>query len=108
VSIDDGFDFFGFAIKRVRGRHGRTVIHTYPSKRALQSVKAKVRQITNHTGPEQACWSSPALVDTASTKPWDSSERFARSLSSRMRHVACEISERRAPLARLVDPGGGR
>jgi RNA-directed DNA polymerase len=30
------------------------VIHTYPSKRALQSVKAKVRQITKHTGPDQA------------------------------------------------------
>ncbi len=54
VSIDDGFDFLGFAIKRVRGRHGRIVIHTYPSKRALQSVKAKVRQITKCTGPDQA------------------------------------------------------
>ncbi|MGZ6652402.1 MAG: group II intron reverse transcriptase/maturase [Solirubrobacteraceae bacterium] len=54
VSIDDGFDFLGFAIKRVRGRHGRMVIHTYPSKRALQSVKNKVRDITKHTGPDQA------------------------------------------------------
>ena len=43
VSIDEGFDFLGFAIKRVRGRHGRMVIHTYPSKRSLQAVKAKVR-----------------------------------------------------------------
>jgi RNA-directed DNA polymerase len=54
VSIDDGFDFLGFAIKRVRGRHGRMVIHTYPSKRALQSVKNKVKDITKHTGPDQA------------------------------------------------------
>ena len=54
VSIDEGFDFLGFAIKRVRGRHGRLVIHTYPSKRSLQTVKAKVRQITKHTGPDQA------------------------------------------------------
>jgi len=54
VSIDEGFDFLGFAIKRVRGRHGRMVIHTYPSKRSLQAVKAKVRQITHHTGPDQA------------------------------------------------------
>ena len=30
------------------------VIHTYPSKRSLQTVKAKVRQITHHTGPDQA------------------------------------------------------
>ena len=54
VSIDEGFDFLGFAIKRVRGRHGRTVIHTYPSKRSLQAVMAKVRQITKRTGPDQA------------------------------------------------------
>ncbi len=54
VSIDEGYDFLGFAIRRVRGRHGRMVIHTYPSKRALQSVKAKVRAITKHTGPDQA------------------------------------------------------
>ncbi len=54
VSIDEGYDFLGFAIKRVRGRHGRMVIHTYPSKRALQSVKTKVKQITKHTGPDQA------------------------------------------------------
>lgn len=54
TSIDEGFDFLGFAIKRVRGRHGRQVIHTYPSKRSLQAVKAKVRQITKHTGPDQA------------------------------------------------------
>lgn len=54
VSIDEGFDFLGFAIKRVRGRHGRMVIHTYPSKRSLQAVKAKVRQITKRTAPDQA------------------------------------------------------
>ncbi len=54
MSIDEGYDFLGFAIKRVRGRHGRMVIHTYPSKRALQSVKTKVKQITKHTGPDQA------------------------------------------------------
>jgi len=54
VSIDEGYDFLGFAIKRVREHHGRMVIHTYPSKRALQSVKTKVKQITKHTGPDQA------------------------------------------------------
>jgi RNA-directed DNA polymerase len=46
VSIDEGFDFLGFTIKRGRGRHGRAYVYTYPSKRSLQSVKAKVRQIT--------------------------------------------------------------
>jgi RNA-directed DNA polymerase len=40
-SIDEGFDFLGFAIKRVRGRHGRAAVHTYASRRSLQAVKAK-------------------------------------------------------------------
>jgi RNA-directed DNA polymerase len=53
-SIDEGFDFLGFAIKRVRGRHGRAAVHTYASRRSLQAVKAKVREITKHTGPDQA------------------------------------------------------
>jgi RNA-directed DNA polymerase len=44
--IDEGFDFLGWRIKRGRGSHGRPVIHTYPSKRALASVKAKVKAIT--------------------------------------------------------------
>jgi len=46
VSIDEGFDFLGFTIKRSRGRHGRRHVYTYPSRRSLASVKAKVRQIT--------------------------------------------------------------
>ena len=50
--IDEGIDFLGWRIKRVRGRHGRTVIYTYPSKRSLQAVKAKVKQITR-TGHNQ-------------------------------------------------------
>ena len=49
VSIDEGFDFLGFAIKRVRGRHRRSVIHTYPSKRSPQAVKAKPRPMSLHT-----------------------------------------------------------
>jgi RNA-directed DNA polymerase len=46
--IDEGFDFLGWRIKRGRGRHGRPVIHTYPSKRAFASVKAKVKTITRN------------------------------------------------------------
>jgi hypothetical protein len=33
---------------------GRGERQTYPSKRSLQTVKTKVRQITKHTGPDQA------------------------------------------------------
>jgi hypothetical protein len=41
VSIDEGFDFLGFAIKRVRGRHGRMVIHTLPQPSAPNFYFAK-------------------------------------------------------------------
>lgn len=50
--IDEGFDFLGWRVKRGRGRHGRPVIHTYPSKRSLKSVKTKVKEITK-TGHQQ-------------------------------------------------------
>jgi RNA-directed DNA polymerase len=50
--IGEGFDFLGFTVKRSRGRHGRPVIHTYPSRRSLQSVKDAVRRITR-TGDNQ-------------------------------------------------------
>lgn len=46
--IDDGFDFLGWHIhrRRWRGRTGRKVVYTYPSKKALASVMAKVRSLT--------------------------------------------------------------
>jgi RNA-directed DNA polymerase len=50
--IGEGFDFLGFTVKRSRGRHGRPVIHTYPSRRSLQSVNDAVRRITR-TGDNQ-------------------------------------------------------
>jgi RNA-directed DNA polymerase len=46
--IDEGFDFLGYRIQRrsQRGRTGKRVVYTYPSKKALASVMAKVRSIT--------------------------------------------------------------
>ncbi len=46
VHIDEGFEFLGFRVQRKPGSHGRIHVYTYPSKRSLASVKAKVRQIT--------------------------------------------------------------
>lgn len=47
VHIDEGIDFLGWRIKRQqRGSDGRWFVYTYPSKRSLAAVKAKVRQIT--------------------------------------------------------------
>jgi RNA-directed DNA polymerase len=47
VHIDEGFDFLGFRIQRhqKRGTQKRYV-YTYPSKKSLASVKAKVRSAT--------------------------------------------------------------
>jgi len=46
--IDEGFDFLGWHIqrRRWRGRNGKQVVYTYPSKKALASVMAKVRSLT--------------------------------------------------------------
>ena len=53
VHIDEGVDFLGWRIKRQRrGSDGRRYVYTYPSKRSLMAVKAKVREITR-TGHNQ-------------------------------------------------------
>jgi RNA-directed DNA polymerase len=46
--IDDGFDFLGWRIQRQswHGRPGKRVLYTYPSKKALRAVMAKVRSLT--------------------------------------------------------------
>ncbi len=45
--IDEGFEFLGFRIQRQtkRGSH-KAFVYTWPSRRALTSIKAKVRAIT--------------------------------------------------------------
>ena len=46
--IDEGFDFLGFRIQRRRwtGRIGKRAVYTWPSKRSLAAVIAKVRTLT--------------------------------------------------------------
>jgi RNA-directed DNA polymerase len=45
--IDEGFDFLGFRIQRQRKRGSHKLfVYTWPSKRALSSIKAKVKAIT--------------------------------------------------------------
>ena len=46
--IDEGFDFLGWRIQRQswHGRPGKRVLYTYPSKKALRAVMAKVRSLT--------------------------------------------------------------
>ena len=49
--IDEGFDFLGYRIQRRawRGRTNKRAVYTYPSKKALASVMAKVRTITHRS-----------------------------------------------------------
>lgn len=45
--LDEGFDFLGFRIQRRRRKGTNTwAVYTYPSKKALLSVTAKVRALT--------------------------------------------------------------
>jgi len=44
--LDDGLDFLGFRIQRIRRGDGRRVVLTYPSKQALAAVKHKIKQAT--------------------------------------------------------------
>lgn len=46
--IDEGFDFLGWRIQRRnrRGRPGKRAVYTYPSKKSLLTVMAKVRSFT--------------------------------------------------------------
>jgi RNA-directed DNA polymerase len=46
--IDEGFDFLGWRIQRRarRGRTGKRAVYTYPSKKSLLTVTAKVRSLT--------------------------------------------------------------
>ena len=45
--IDEGFDFLGFRIQRQRQRGSeKLLVYTFPSKKALASVKAKVKAAT--------------------------------------------------------------
>ena len=47
VHIDEGFDFLGFRIQRQTKRgSNRAFVYTFPSKKSLASIKAKVKAIT--------------------------------------------------------------
>jgi RNA-directed DNA polymerase len=47
VHIDDGFEFLGFRIQRKRKRgSNKAFVYTWPSKKALASIMAKVKAIT--------------------------------------------------------------
>jgi len=50
VHLDEGFDFLGFHVRRRRKRGtSQRQVYTYPSKKSLTSLKAKVRRLTNRS-----------------------------------------------------------
>jgi RNA-directed DNA polymerase len=47
VSLDDGFDFLGFTIRRMRKRgSSKYFVYTVPSRKAIASIKARIRVMT--------------------------------------------------------------
>ncbi len=47
VHIDEGFDFLGFHIRRMRKRGtSRQYVYTTPSRKSIQSIKDKVSELT--------------------------------------------------------------
>jgi|tagenome__1003787_1003787.scaffolds.fasta_scaffold20880021_1 RNA-directed DNA polymerase len=55
ISIDEGFDFLGFGIRR-RPKRGtqKTCVHTVPSKKAVQAIKDKVSRRTYRSTRQQS------------------------------------------------------
>jgi RNA-directed DNA polymerase len=54
VHIDQGFDFLGVRIQRhTKQGSAKRYVYTYPSRRALAAVKAKVRNITDRRTTNQ-------------------------------------------------------
>ena len=50
VHLDEGLDFLGFRIQRKRKRgSSKQYVYTYPSKKAVIAIKAKVRMLTNRS-----------------------------------------------------------
>ncbi|HEY7621916.1 MAG TPA: group II intron reverse transcriptase/maturase [Solirubrobacteraceae bacterium] len=50
VHLDEGLDFLGFRIQRKRKRgSSKRYVYTYPSKKAVMAIKAKVRALTHRS-----------------------------------------------------------
>jgi RNA-directed DNA polymerase len=50
VGIDEGFDFLGFTIRRMRKRGtSRHYVYTVPSRKAIQAIKEKVSAMTHRS-----------------------------------------------------------
>ena len=67
VHIDEGFDFLGFTIRRMRKRGTeKHYVYTVPSRKAIQAVKDKISAKTYRSTRHR----TPACSSRASTGPW--------------------------------------
>ena len=72
VHIDDGFDFLGFTIRRMRKRgSNKWFVYTRPAKKAIASIKARVKTMTYratlHHGNGNQIW--PRCADPFWPRP---------------------------------------
>ena len=118
--IDEGFDFLGWRIQRQtwRSRTGKRAVYTYPSKKALASVMAKVRMVTrrrrHRTLADLLRQLNPVLRGWCnyfrhgvSSRTFGYLDHFAfwRIVGwLRKRHVGLNMDARPAVPARLADP----
>ena len=75
--IDEGFDFLGFRIQR-KTRNGKRVVYTFPSRKAFESIKRRVKALTRHN---TISLSLPQLLDHINPllRGWTSYFRHAAS-----------------------------
>jgi RNA-directed DNA polymerase len=78
VNMDEGFDFLGFRIQRHRQRGtDKRYIYTYPSKKALASIKGKIKTLTS--GKSNRSLSDLLLQLNRMTRGWAMYFRHAAS-----------------------------
>lgn len=75
--IDEGFDFLGFRIQG-KNRNGKRVVYTFPSRKAFESIKRRVKAPTRHN---TTSLSLPQLLYRLNPllRGWTSYFRFAAS-----------------------------
>jgi len=78
VNLDEGFDFLGFRIQRHRQRGtNKRYVYTYPSKKALASIKGKIKALTS--GKSNRSLSDLLLQLNRMTRGWAMYFRHAAS-----------------------------
>ncbi len=92
----DGIDFLGFHLRMVRSfRYGRRYLHRWPSRRAMASIRAKVKAIT--APRSRLKWPIGALVAELNPvlRGWSNFFRWGNS-TQKFDQIDCYVHERLA------------